>query len=99
MDADAAAHIQLHAVGLYHAATRGLLGHGDARALYDLVEALIEYDEAFRNLRSIHVNMVLRVIGGKSGTGGSSGARYLRSTLDYEFFPLLWRARDKMEGP
>ena len=99
LEAEAAAHIQLNAVGLYQAATRGHLGHGDARALYDLIEALIEYDEAFRNLRSIHVHMVLRVIGGKSGTGGSAGARYLRTTLDYEFFPLLWRARDKMEGP
>ena len=67
--------------------------------LYLLAEALIEFDEAMRNFRSIHIHMVLRVIGGKEGTGGSSGAGYLRKTLDYSFFPLLWRARDQMEAP
>lgn len=89
----------MHGVAwLYQAATAGKLSEPRARALLDLVEALIEYDEAFRNLRMIHINMVLRVIGGKPGTGGSTGAQYLRSTLDYEFFPLLWRARDHIEG-
>lgn len=99
MDGETAAHIQLHLAALYRGATDGGWGHSPQRGLLDLVEALIEYDEVFRNLRAIHINMVMRVIGGKPGTGGSSGASYLRTTLDYEFFPLLWRARDHMEGP
>ncbi len=90
----------LHKVAsLYRAATSKKLSDPRARTLFDLIEALVEYDEAFRNLRMIHINMVMRVIGGRPGTGGSSGAAYLRSTLDYEFFPLLWRARDHIEGP
>jgi tryptophan 2,3-dioxygenase len=95
--AQRAARIMHGVASLYRAATAGNLGKPRARALLDLVEALIEYDEAFRNLRMIHINMVLRVIGDKPGTGGSTGAQYLRSTLDYEFFPLLWRARDHIE--
>lgn len=94
-----AAQIELTIAGLYHGATRGGWDHSKEGALLGLVEALMDYDQAFRNLRTIHINMVLRVIGGRPGTGGSSGARYLRSTLDYEFFPLLWRARDHIEGP
>jgi tryptophan 2,3-dioxygenase len=35
--------------------------------------------------------MVERMIGTKSGTGGSSGAGYLRSRLRY--YPLLWNLR------
>ena len=41
---------------------------------------------------------VLRVgpegqIGAKTGTGGSTGASYLRSTLDKRFYPELWDLR------
>lgn len=97
LDAKTAAEIERRVVVLYHGATNGK-GAG-VRPLFELLEALIEYDEVFRNLRAVHINMVLRVIGGRPGTGGSSGARYLRTTLGYSFFPLLWRARDYMEGP
>ena len=37
--------------------------------------------------------MVEREIGSKSGTGGSSGASYLRTTLDKRFYPDLWALR------
>jgi hypothetical protein len=37
--------------------------------------------------------VVERVIGGKTGTGGSSGAAYLRSTVGKKAFPLLWEVR------
>jgi tryptophan 2,3-dioxygenase len=47
-----------------------------------------------------HIQMVERTIGMRSGTGGSSGVSYLRSTLDKKFFPELWEARSLMgEGP
>ena len=39
------------------------------------------------------MSMVERQIGTKSGTGGSSGAPYLRSRLDLRFYPLLWELR------
>jgi len=93
-----AAQVLHHVASLYRAATARELREPSARATLDLVEAMVEYDESFRNLRMIHINMVLRVIGARPGTGGSAGAPYLRTTLDYEFFPLLWRARDHIEG-
>jgi tryptophan 2,3-dioxygenase len=37
--------------------------------------------------------MVERQIGTKSGTGGSSGAPYLRSRLAVRYFPELWDLR------
>jgi tryptophan 2,3-dioxygenase len=40
--------------------------------------------------------MVERQIGGKTGTGGSSGAEYLRSTLGKRFFPELWDVRSQL---
>jgi len=36
---------------------------------------------------------VQRTIGSKMGTGGSSGAEYLRSTLFRPVFPDLWAIR------
>lgn len=93
-----AAEVERRVVALYRRHTQGVERSPEERTLFDLVEALIEFDEAMRNFRSIHIHMVLRVIGGKEGTGGSTGARYLRRTLDYSFYPLLWKARDQMEG-
>jgi tryptophan 2,3-dioxygenase len=40
--------------------------------------------------------MVERQIGGKTGTGGSSGAAYLKTTLDKRFFPELWELRNSL---
>src|SRR5206468_404130 len=68
----------------------------DADRHYDLfllAESLIEYDEAFLLWRLRHVKMVERMIGTKTGTGGSEGAAYLRQTLDRKFFPDLWELR------
>ena len=61
--------------------------------LFDLAEALLDHDEAFAHWRSRHVLMVERQIGSKPGTGGSSGAAYLRGTLSKRFFPELWEIR------
>ncbi len=61
--------------------------------LYLLAESLIEFDEMFMLWRLHHVKMVERMIGSKMGTGGSSGAAYLRSTTDKQFFPALWEVR------
>lgn len=64
--------------------------------LFDLCEALLDHDEAFAHWRSRHVLMVERQIGGKTGTGGSSGAEYLRSTLGKRFYPELWDVRSNL---
>jgi tryptophan 2,3-dioxygenase len=61
--------------------------------LLDLCEALLDHDETFALWRARHVLMVERQIGGKPGTGGSSGADYLKSTLGKRFFPELWEVR------
>ncbi len=61
--------------------------------LFALSEALLTYDELFSQWRYHHILMVEREIGSKTGTGGSSGASYLRTTLDKRFFPELWDLR------
>ncbi|HLL85512.1 MAG TPA: tryptophan 2,3-dioxygenase family protein [Longimicrobium sp.] len=67
--------------------------------LFLLCEALVEYDEMFTLWRLRHVQMVERVIGWKPGTGGSSGAAYLRTTVERRFFPDLWDLRTHLGAP
>jgi tryptophan 2,3-dioxygenase len=55
-------------------------------------ERLLDIDEGMQEWRYRHVKMVERTIGMKAGTGGSSGAAYLASTLK-PFFPDLWAIR------
>lgn len=62
----------------------------------ELAEALLDHDEGFRLWRIRHVQMVERQIGDKSGTGGSTGVRYLQSTLGKRFFPELWEVRSQL---
>jgi tryptophan 2,3-dioxygenase len=49
---------------------------------FQLLTALIEMDELFTAWRYNHALMVLRMIGTKTGTGGSSGYDYLKGTLE-----------------
>lgn len=69
---------------------------GDHFELYLLAEKLIEWDELVALWRYHHVMMVERSIGMKRGTGGSSGAGYLRTTLEAKFFPELWAVRTRL---
>ncbi|MEO0652535.1 MAG: tryptophan 2,3-dioxygenase family protein, partial [Planctomycetota bacterium] len=56
-----------------------------------LVQALIELEQAFLLFRQRHARMVERVIGRRTGTGGSSGVDYLDQTaLRYRVFRDLW---------
>jgi tryptophan 2,3-dioxygenase len=66
-------------------------------ALYMLSESLVEFDEFLGLWREHHVRVVERVIGFKQGTGGSSGAAYLRTTLTKKCFPYLWEVRTYLE--
>jgi tryptophan 2,3-dioxygenase len=61
--------------------------------LFAVAERLLDHDEGFAQWRYHHVLMVEREIGAKSGTGGSAGVEYLRSTLHKRFFPELWGLR------
>jgi tryptophan 2,3-dioxygenase len=62
-------------------------------AEFYLSEALLTHDELFAIWRQRHVLMVERQIGTKTGTGGTTGAAYLRTTLDKRFYPELWELR------
>ena len=62
----------------------------------ELCERLVDLDEGFQEWRYRHVKMVERTIGAKRGTGGSSGAEYLRSTVGRNLFPDLWEIRGQL---
>src|SRR6476659_4359360 len=64
--------------------------------VWALAEALLQHDELAASWRARHVVMVERMIGSKSGTGGSSGAGYLRSRLPVQYYPLLWDLRSEL---
>jgi tryptophan 2,3-dioxygenase len=66
---------------------------GHYAAVWEIAEALVQHDELAAAWRARHVVMVERMIGTKPGTGGSSGAGYLRSRLDLRYYPLLWDLR------
>ena len=65
-------------------------------AIWALAEALLQHDELAANWRARHVVMVERMIGSKSGTGGSSGSTYLRSRVGMQYYPLLWGLRSDL---
>jgi tryptophan 2,3-dioxygenase len=64
--------------------------------LWAMAEALILHDELAAAWRARHVVMVERMIGSKTGTGGSTGAAYLRSRLEMKYYPLLWDLRSAL---
>ncbi|MEW1848087.1 tryptophan 2,3-dioxygenase family protein, partial [Nonomuraea angiospora] len=61
--------------------------------LWQLAEDLLTHDATAAQWRTRHVQMVERQIGTKSGTGGSTGAPYLRGRTRLHYFPLLWELR------
>jgi tryptophan 2,3-dioxygenase len=64
--------------------------------VWALADALLEHDALAAAWRSRHVVMVERMIGSKTGTGGSSGAAYLRTRLPLRYYPLLWELRSEL---
>ncbi|HWJ59287.1 MAG TPA: tryptophan 2,3-dioxygenase family protein [Sphingomicrobium sp.] len=64
--------------------------------LYELAEELVDIDDSLAGWRHKHVLTVERIIGNKTGTGGSAGASYLRSTLTKRAFPELWSVRTEL---
>jgi len=64
--------------------------------LYRLGEALTDIADAFSQYRWRHFVSVERILGFKSGTGGSAGVGWLRRIVDHRFFPELWTMRTKL---
>jgi tryptophan 2,3-dioxygenase len=64
--------------------------------LHELCEVLLDHDETIARWRHHHALMAAREIGNRTGTGGSLGVAYLKSTLDQRFFPELWDVRSQL---
>ena len=64
--------------------------------LYELAEKLVDLEDYFRRWRFNHVTTVERIIGLKTGTGGTGGVSYLRRMLDVVLFPELWKVRTEL---
>ena len=64
--------------------------------LYELAEKLVDIEDSFQQWRFKHMYTVQRIIGNKTGTGGSSGVAFLKKALDISFFPELFELRTKL---
>ena len=60
----------------------------------ELLDAIVEFEQLFVVFRQRHARMVERVIGRRTGTGGSAGVDYLDQTaLAYRIFKDVWACR------
>ncbi|PYE54495.1 tryptophan 2,3-dioxygenase family protein [Deinococcus yavapaiensis] len=60
----------------------------------EVIDAIVAMEQAMLIFRSRHARMVERVIGRRTGTGGSAGVDYLDQTaLKYRVFKNLWAVR------
>jgi tryptophan 2,3-dioxygenase len=64
--------------------------------LYELAEKLVDLEYRFQQWRFSHLKTVERIIGRKSGTGGSPGLDYLAKALNTSFFPELLKVRTSL---
>jgi tryptophan 2,3-dioxygenase len=64
--------------------------------LYELAEKLVDLEYRFHLWRFSHMKTVERIIGGKPGTGGTSGVGYLQKALALRFYPELWDVRTEI---
>ncbi len=60
---------------------------------YALCEDLVDLETQFQLWRFRHMRTVMRIIGFRRGTGGSSGVGFLKQALDLTFFPELFEVR------
>lgn len=59
----------------------------------ELVDTVLEVEQHFVMYRQRHARMVERVIGRRTGTGGSAGVDYLDATASYRIFRNFWAVR------
>ncbi|TPW78149.1 tryptophan 2,3-dioxygenase [Schumannella soli] len=64
--------------------------------VYESCEELVDLEDNFQFWRFRHLRTVGRTIGGKIGTGGSSGADFLARALNLTFFPELYAVRTRL---
>jgi len=67
-------------------------------AAYHLCEDLVDLESQFQLWRFRHMRTVMRIIGFKRGTGGSSGVGFLKQALELTFFPELFDVRTMIGG-
>jgi tryptophan 2,3-dioxygenase len=65
----------------------------------ELVDSAIEFEQAMLTWRDRHVRMVERVIGRRTGSGGSPGVDYLDQTTKYRILGDLWVTRTLLLAP
>lgn len=65
-------------------------------AAYETCEELVDLEDNFQLWRFRHLKTVERIIGLKTGTGGSSGVPFLRRALELTFFPELLAVRTEI---
>lgn len=63
---------------------------------YEACEELVDLEENFQLWRFRHLRTVQRIIGMKTGTGGSAGVAYLQKALERTFFPELYAVRTEI---
>jgi tryptophan 2,3-dioxygenase len=63
---------------------------------YEACEELVDLEDNFQLWRFRHMKTVLRTIGMKTGTGGSSGVGFLQKALETTFFPELFAVRTEI---
>lgn len=63
---------------------------------YQFAEKLVDIDDSLAIWRHKHAVTVERVIGFKTGTGGTAGVPYLQKTITKRAFPELWSLRTKL---
>jgi len=60
----------------------------------EILDSIVAVEQAFVIFRQRHARMVERVIGRRTGTGGSAGVDYLdRTALEYRIFQDVWAVR------
>ena len=67
-------------------------------AAYETCEELVDLEDNFQLWRFRHLKTVERIIGFKTGTGGSSGVPFLQRALELTFFPELFAVSTEIEG-
>ncbi|WP_369184197.1 tryptophan 2,3-dioxygenase [Streptomyces sp. Y1] len=78
------------------AAWRRVYTEPEFAGLQPLGEALLDVAERVTRWRQRHLSTVKRTMGGKPGSGGSSGLAWLRRSAEQDVFPELWAIRDEL---